>query len=126
MPKTSQPFKVRSREVLNFAEQQPEIVGGISSYYLNIDYPEAAREAGIQGRLLLTFVVEPTGRASNIRIEQSLHPLCDSAAIAALERSRFIAGRQDGKKVPVRMRLPVRFRLIDMTEEPVLTQSQDQ
>lgn len=115
--------KIRAREVLSFAEEQPELIGGLTSYYLNIEYPEEARLAGVQGRLVLSFVVEPTGQPSEIMVEQSLHPLCDSAAIAALANSRFIAGRHEGKKVPVRMRLPVRFRLIDMPEEPVVTES---
>ncbi len=118
--------KVTGRDVLNFVEQQPKIVGGIGSYYLKIDYPEAARAAGIEGRLVLSFVVEPSGRASDIRVEQSLHPLCDSAAVAALQKSLFIAGRQDGKTVPVRMRLPVQFRLIEIPEEPILSQSRAQ
>lgn len=116
--------KLGGREILNFAQYRPRIMGGLGNYYLNIDYPEEAREAGIQGRLLLSFVVETTGRATEIRVEESLHPLCDSAAVAALERSRFIAGMQDGRKVPVRMRLPVLFQLVDVPDEPVLADSQ--
>lgn len=109
---TTMPQRVRPRQtVLEFTEQMPEIVGGLGSYYLNIEYPPQALAAGIQGRLLLEFIVETDGSVSRIDVTQSLHPLCDSAAVAALRRSRFVPGRQEGEPVRVRMRLPVRFVL---------------
>lgn len=99
--------------ILNYVEVMPEIDGGIRSYYLNIEYPEEARRAGIEGQLLLSFVVEPDGQVSSIRVNRSLHPLCDSAAVQALRRTRFAPGRHDGVVRRVRMHLPVRFELID-------------
>jgi periplasmic protein TonB len=105
--------RIDSQRILSFVEQQPKLIGGLTGYYLNIEYPEEAREKGIQGRLMLSFVVETDGRASDILVEQSLHPLCDSAAVQALRRSRFVAGKHDGETVRVRMRLPVRFMLLD-------------
>ncbi len=106
----------RSRVVpistLKAAKNSPEIVGGLSTFYLRIHYPEKARRAGIQGRLVLSFIVDETGQTRNIRVQESLHPLCDSSAVQALRDTRFVPGRQNGKKVPVRMSLPVRFRLV--------------
>ena len=72
-------------------------------------FPEGI-DQGIEGRLVLAFVVEPTGRPSDIEVLHSLHPLCDSAAVDALRKTRFIPGKQNGRVVRVRMRLPVRFR----------------
>lgn len=103
------------RMVLAFAEQMPTIQGGLGAYYINIEYPRAAIEAGIQGRLVLDFIVEPDGHPTSIRVLKSLHPLCDSAAVRALRRTLFMPGRQNGEAVPVRMRLPVSFRLIDQS-----------
>jgi periplasmic protein TonB len=124
---TSEARRIDLHRVLNFAEEQPQLIGGLAGYYLNIEYPEEAREAGIQGRLLLSFVVERDGRTTDIRVEQSLHPLCDSAAVVALRRSRFVAGRQNGESVRVRMRLPVRFMLLDEpAPSPALSQASDQ
>lgn len=99
--------------VFDFAEEMPQIVGGVGAYYINIEYPEAAAKAGIEGRLTLDFIVEPDGRTTNIRVTQPLHPLCDSAAVRALRVTRFVPGTNKGEKVRVRMRLPVRFQLID-------------
>ena len=77
---------------LDIAEHMPNIEGGIGAYYINIAYPEEAKILGIQGRLVLHFVVETDGTTSRIRVHKPLHPLCDSAAVQALRRTIFIPG----------------------------------
>ena len=99
---------------LDIAEHMPNIEGGIGAYYINIAYPEEAKILGIQGRLVLHFVVETDGTTSRIRVHKPLHPLCDSAAVQALRRTIFIPGKQNGSPVRVRMSLPVSFQLIDL------------
>ena len=98
--------------VLEFVDQSPTIIGGLSSLYLNIDYPLAARDKGIQGLTVLMFIVEKDGSTSGIEVIKSLHPACDSAAVAAVSRTMFKPGVQDGKEVRVKMRLPIRFKLV--------------
>ncbi|MDX1530282.1 MAG: energy transducer TonB [Rhodothermales bacterium] len=105
--------------ILEFAERSPELVGGLGSLYLRIQYPEAAIAAGVQGQLILRFVVEPDGRPSQIEVEKALHPLCDSAAVRALREVAFVPGRQNGEAVRVRMRLPVRFQLVSPSGAPL-------
>lgn len=112
VPTPDLPERLIGQRVLDFAETMPAIEGGLRSYYLHIEYPDEARTAGIQGRLVLEFIVETDGRTSNIRVLQTLHPLCDSAAVRALRTTRFIPGEQNGVKARVRMRLPVRFQLV--------------
>ncbi|MDQ7041486.1 MAG: energy transducer TonB [Rhodothermus sp.] len=107
------PARLQAREVIfENPEQPPQIIGGLGAYYIHIEYPEAAIRAGIEGRLVLRFIVETDGRPSRIQVIQPLHPLLDSAAVAALRRVRFIPGKQNGRPVRVRMQLPVRFRLL--------------
>lgn len=101
------------RAPLAFAENMPTIRGGLGAFYIHIEYPQEAVDAGIEGRLVLDFVVDTEGRPHSIHILQSLHPACDSAAVRALRETLFMPGRQDGEPVPVRMRLPVMFRLMD-------------
>ncbi len=101
------------RAVYDFAEVMPQVVGGMRAFYINIEYPEEARRAGIEGQLILTFTVETDGTPTGIRVLRSLHPLCDSAAVRALRLTRFMPARRNGEDVRVRMRLPVRFTLID-------------
>jgi TonB family protein len=92
---------------------RPVLVGGQRSLYLKIRYPAEARNRGIQGRVMLDFVVEASGDVRGIRVAQSLHPLCDSSAVQALRQTRFVPGHVGGEPVAVRMRLPIRFRLVD-------------
>lgn len=96
------------------AGQRPQVMGGMGSFYLSIEYPEEARRRGIQGRVVLDFIVDTEGYTKDVRVLKSLHPLCDSSAVAALERTRFVPGKRDGEAIPVRMRLPVRFQLVNL------------
>ena len=112
LPEVQPIERVAVKPILEFVEQSPTIIGGLSSLYLNIDYPQVARDAGIQGLAVLMFVVEEDGTTSNIEVIRSLHPACDSAAVAAVRKTRFIPGKQEGKEVRVKMRLPIRFKLI--------------
>lgn len=112
-PETPQMEKLKVLQVLDRAEEAPSIKGGVGAYYIHIQYPEEAIAQNIQGRLVLSFVVEPDGRASDIQVLKSLHPLCDSSAVAALRRTHFVPGRQNGEAVRVRMRLPVKFTILD-------------
>lgn len=103
------------RLVMAAAETMPEIKGGLGAYYINIEYPQSAIAAGIEGRLVLDFVVEADGRASNVEVYHSLHPLCDSAAVRALRKTMFMPGRTGGEAVAVKMRLPVLFQILNPT-----------
>lgn len=100
----------------------PELIGGTGAYYLQIKYPKAAREQGIQGRLMLHFDVNRSGLATDIQVTDPLHPLLDSAAVRALRLVRFRPATQNGAPVTTPMRLPVRFRLVSDT---VRTQTAD-
>ena len=105
--------RVDQQPALEFAEIQPQIAGGLKNLYLRINYPADALAAGIEGRTVLLFVVEPDGSPSDIQVEQSLYPSCDSAAVAAVRETLFVPGQQNGEIVRVKMRLPVRFKLLE-------------
>ena len=102
---------VRSVATLSLADEQPQIIGGMSALYLHIHYPLAARRQGIEGRLELHFTVGRNGSVRDIEVAKSLHPLCDSAAVRALRSVQFTPAKHNGEIVPIRMHLPVRFKL---------------
>jgi len=114
---TSERSAVRSIATLGPDASKPRILGGMKKLYLDIEYPEDARRLGIQGRVILDFIVHETGRVSNISVLQSLSPSCDSAVVRALNGTTFIPAQVNDEPVSVRMALPVRFLLIDETEE---------
>ena len=107
-----EPRRVLGRKILDVAQEMPQIVGGIGAYYIHIEYPESAIQEGVEGRLVLSFIVDTDGETNDIEVIQPLHPDCDSAAVRALRRTIFVPGNQNGEPVQVRMRLPVRFQLL--------------
>ena len=106
-------FETFKLPVLEFAELMPEVRGGLRAYYIHIEYPEQARMRGLEGLLTLTFTVNTDGSTSDIQVTRALHPLLDSAAVRALRNTAFIPGQHGGTARRVRMRLPVRFQLVD-------------
>ena len=78
----------------------------------NIRYPEAAHKAGIQGRVVATFVVEKDGSISNAKVMRSIDPLLDAEALRVISSMpNWIPGKQDGKPVAVKYTIPVTFKL---------------
>jgi TonB family protein len=91
------------------------IGGGVSApvpiYRPEPQYAEEARQAGIQGAVLLSIVVDENGQAHAIRVTRSLEPGLDQKAIEAVSQWRFRPGQKDGKPVPVMASVEVNFRL---------------
>lgn len=97
--------------VLEFSEFPPSLIGGIEGLQAGIEYPSFDRSAGIQGRVVVQFVVDEAGVPSQIVVARSVSPGLDAAAVEAVGRARFVPGRQNGRTVKVRFTLPVTFRL---------------
>ena len=76
----------------------------------NLKYPVIAQENGIQGRVILRFVVSKTGTIDNVTVLRSLDPTCDKEAIRVVKSMpKWIPGKQNGNNVPVYFTLPVVF-----------------
>ncbi len=94
----------------------PSSGGGIDKFrewiYKHTNYPQAAVDAKINGRVTLTFVVEKDGSVSNIEIVKGVHPLLDNEAIKVISESpKWTPGLQRGQPVRVRYVIPVTFTL---------------
>lgn len=104
------------QEIFSVVEQQPEFPGGTAALlnYLgrNIRYPVMAKEAGIQGRVFLTFVVEPDGSISGIKVLRGIGGGCDEEAVRVVRNMpKWAPGKQRGQPVRVQFNLPVKFTL---------------
>ena len=75
------------------------------------EYSEEARKARYQGIVVLSLLVDPSGRARDIRVARALGMGLDEKAIAAVEQWRFVPGMKDGHPVAVRVNVEVSFRL---------------
>jgi TonB family protein len=76
-------------------------------------YPEAARHSGIEGVVILQVDIDANGAVMNVEVAQSLGSGCDEAAVAAMRQSSFDPARVGFDPVPVRIRIPYRFKIND-------------
>jgi protein TonB len=76
-------------------------------------YPAALRESGVQGRVIVQFVVDTLGRAElgDLQVVESAHPRFVESVREALARYRFSVGEAGGRKVRTRVQLPFEFTL---------------
>lgn len=100
----------------DIAEQMPMFPGGdrkLMEYLASsIQYPPECKESCIQGRVIVTFVVERDGSISQAKVAKSLDPLLDAEALRVVNTMpKWIPGRQGGVTVAVKYTIPVTFRL---------------
>ena len=103
-------------EAFDVVEKMPEYPGGIEAFMKflseNIHYPESASKAGIQGRVLVNFIVEKDGSISNIHVIQNVNEYLDAEAIRVVgAMPKWTPGMHDGKAVRVKYTVPISFRL---------------
>ena len=84
--------------------------------YKNIKYPAIARENGIEGMVVVTFVVEKDGKVTDARVVRDIGGQCGQEALRVVslmndEGIRWTPGKQRGRPVRVQFNLPVRFKL---------------
>lgn len=92
-------------------EQMPELIGGLAELQKTIKYPEMARKAGIEGRVIVQFIVTENGNVEDPRVIRGIGGGCDEEALRAVEKAKFKPGKQRGKAVRVQYSLPVIFQL---------------
>ena len=114
----TEPVKPKEEEnkVFDVVEQMPSFPGGQAALmnYLNnnIKYPVIAEENGIQGRVVVQFVVGKDGHISDVKVAKSVDPSLDKEAVRVVKAMpKWIPGKQNGQAVTVRYTLPVTFRL---------------
>jgi TonB family protein len=76
-------------------------------------YTDAARRSGVQGTVLLSAVIDESGKAQDIHVERSVDPGLDQEAIKAFRRWRFHPGELDGHPARVPVQVEITFRLND-------------
>ena len=103
-------------EVFEITEIQPKPAGGMEGWmnYLaeSLKYPEEAKERGIEGTVVMAFIVNSDGTISDIETLRSIGGGCDQEAMRVIQNApKWTPGQLGGKAVRVRMRLPLRFIL---------------
>lgn len=105
-----------STKVFDVVEEMPSFPGGNGALmsYLNgnTKYPVVAQENGVQGKVIISFVVERDGSISDVRVARSVDPSLDREAQRVVKSMpRWTPGKQNGQTVRVKYTVPVVFRL---------------
>ena len=98
-------------EIFVIVEQMPELIGGLAAIQKKINYPEIAKKAGVEGRVIVQFVVDEEGNVQDPQVVRGIGAGCDEEAIRAVKQAKFQPGKQRGKPVKVKMSLPITFKL---------------
>ncbi len=118
-PREDRPSESTSEEEVLVIILAPELIGGEKSIRQSFRYPREARERGIEGEVVVSFVVNEEGGVEDVVVDQSIGGGCDEEAVRVMREARFTPGRDVrpssagniyGEPVPVRMSLSVRCR----------------
>ena len=105
-----------SNKVFDVVEEMPHFPGGAAALQAflssNTKYPVVAQENGVQGRVIVSFVVERDGSITDVRVVRSVDPSLDREATRVVKSMpRWSPGKQNGSAVRVKYTIPVVFRL---------------
>ena len=111
-----EPPKEEETKVFDVVEVMPSFPGGQGALFewlsKNIKYPVVAEENGVQGRVIVTFVVERNGSITDVQVVKSVDPSLDKEAVRVVKAMpHWIPGKQNGSAVRVKFTVPVTFRL---------------
>ena len=110
------PVEETKEETLTVVDVMPQYPGGdhelLKFIAQSIKYPTDAQEAGVQGRVICSFVVDKKGNIVEPKIIRGIDPSLDAEALRVIGMMpRWTPGRQDGKAVRVLYTVPITFRL---------------
>ena len=108
--------EIDTTKVYDVLEQMPRFPDGDAAMTAwikqHLKYPEEARRENIEGRVILTFVVEPDGSTTGFMVVRSVHPTLDAEAVRLLRTMpRWEPGRQNDVAVRVKYTIPITFKL---------------
>lgn len=108
--------KIEDDKPLEYVEQSPSFPGGMDALnkYLseNVRYPVIAQESGIQGKVIIKFVVSRTGTIIDVQVSRGVDASLDREAVRVIQSMpKWIPGKQKGKAVSVYFTLPIEFWL---------------
>lgn len=119
-PKKKDIAKIESQKtvkdtIYTAVEKMPQFPNGDSELMrflcMNIKYPVRAQEFGIQGKVIVQFVINADGKVGDFKILRSVDPLLDNEAIRVLKlMPKWLPGEQNGEKVAAYYILPVVFK----------------
>ncbi|WP_254413171.1 M56 family metallopeptidase [Dyadobacter diqingensis] len=116
------PVDLTGKKIYTVVEEQPNFPGGVKAMYKflgdHIEYPKAAADANVQGRVFLSFVVTETGEMTDITVLKGIGFGCDAEAVRVLSAfPKWEPAKQNGVPVNARYNLPINFQLEESEPE---------
>ena len=116
VPAVVEEEEVEEQQIFQVVEEMPEFPGGMAECMKflakNIKYPAIAQENGVQGRVIVQFVVNKDGTIVDPVVVRSVDPYLDKEALRVIKAMpKWKPGKQRGKAVRVKYTVPVTFRL---------------
>ncbi|WP_339877689.1 energy transducer TonB [uncultured Algoriphagus sp.] len=113
---SSAPIVESIDKIEDFVDVQATFKGGMEAWYTylnkNLKYPSQAKRIGIEGMVIVRFVVNTDGSIQDIELVRSIGGGCDEMAKQVIENSpNWVPGKMSGGAVRSRMTMPIRFRL---------------
>ena len=110
------PVANEGADIPTHIEQMPQFPGGeqelLNYIGKNINYPAISMEMGVQGKVILRFVVTKTGAVDKVEVLRPLDAACNNEAIRVVKMlPKFIPGKQNGTNVSVWFTLPITFKI---------------
>lgn len=108
-----------NEEVFVVADEMPSFPGEMKALYetigKNLRYPETAKEKGIEGKVLVKFIIDKEGNVVNPVIVRSVDAALDKAALDAVKKlPKFKPGKIGGKPVNVWYSIPIAFKITNI------------
>ena len=110
-PTAVTPLTGDGETVFKVVETMPELVGGMDGLKSKIRYPKLAAKQGIEGRVIVTFIVDKDGNVRDAQVARGIGAGCDEEALRVIQQAKFKPGIQRGENVDVRMMIPLVFKL---------------
>lgn len=103
-----------STKVYDEVDEMPSFPGGLNGLMTflaqNMVYPVTAQENGVQGRVIISFVVETDGSITDVKVARSVDPSLDREAMRVVKAMpKWMPGKKDGKPVRVKYTVPMVF-----------------
>jgi TonB family protein len=91
----------------------PGGITGLTNYMIqNLKYPIAAKEANVQGMVVVSFIVTAEGKVEGVEVLRGIGSGCDQEAVRVISQSgTWTPAKKEGKTVATKMTLPVQFKL---------------
>lgn len=102
---------INEDDFLPLVENMPGPIGGMFAIQEKIRYPEIAKRAGIQGKVIIQAFIDENGNVIHTKVLSSIGGGCDEMALDAVKKTKFNPGTQNGKPVKVQVAIPIVFKL---------------